>query len=84
MPQAAPLTAAQAASVPAQATSGQTGVELAGLTYAQEDVATLLARLETLPTLSDVQLRSSVATEIAKEPVIEFTITANLRSGGTG
>jgi type IV pilus assembly protein PilM len=85
VPTSADITAAQAASTGAVATtSGTTGVELQGYTYDQEDVATLLGRLETLPTLSDVQLRSSAATEIAKKQVIEFNITATLSPGGTG
>jgi type IV pilus assembly protein PilM len=78
-----PDSVAQAASLPAQGTA-PTGVELQGYTYAQEDVATLLARLETLPSLSDVQLRWSNSAEVGKEPVVEFNIVANVRPGGTG
>lgn len=83
VPEPTPADAAQAASNPV-ARSGQTSVELQGYTYKQADVATLLSRLQTLPSLSDVQLRWSNTAEVADRPVIEFNIAANLRSGGTG
>jgi Tfp pilus assembly protein PilN len=74
---------AAAATAPTPGTA-PTGVELQGYTYAQEDVATLLARLETLPSLSDVQLQWSNTAEIAEKPVVEFNIVANVSPGGTG
>jgi type IV pilus assembly protein PilM len=59
-----------------------TGVEIAGYTYSQTDVAQLLARLETLPSLENVQLRQSGVATVAKKDVVQFVIIANLRTSG--
>jgi type IV pilus assembly protein PilM len=84
VPSAASAAQTAAVTTPPPPGTAPTGVELQGYTYAQEDVATLLARLETLPSLSDVQLRWSNTAEVAKKPVVEFNIVANVSPGGTG
>ena len=69
------------------------GVTIQGATYSHESVARVLARLAALPTLADVRLTDSsrvepstqdAGTKKAKKakPVVAFTITATLRSGG--
>ena len=58
-------------------------VTINGYTYSQEGVARLLARLSVLPDLTDVQLQTSALTEIGDRPVIQFTILANVRAGGS-
>jgi Tfp pilus assembly protein PilN len=71
---------AVAAAVPGAA---PTGFTITGHTYSQEGVARLLARLSVLPDLANVQLQTSVLGEIGERPVIQFTILANVRAGGT-
>ncbi|HLB04490.1 MAG TPA: type IV pilus assembly protein PilM, partial [Gaiellaceae bacterium] len=74
-----PLGDAAAAAAPG---AQQTGVEISGYTYSQADVAELLARLATVPSLGDVQLKVSAGAEIGKRAVTQFTIAANLRDTG--
>ena len=59
-----------------------TGVTINGYTYAQPDVATLLARLSALPSLQNVQLQASSVTQIGKRSVVQFTILADVRESG--
>ena len=51
-----------------------------GYTESQEAVARLLARLSVLPELSDVSLVSSTSTEVADRRVVQFSITARLKT----
>ncbi|HEV8249702.1 MAG TPA: PilN domain-containing protein [Gaiellaceae bacterium] len=59
------------------------GFTITGYTYSQEGVARLLARLSVLPDLTNVQLQTSALTDIGERPVIQFTILANVRAGGS-
>jgi Tfp pilus assembly protein PilN len=92
----APVTAAPAGAPPGGAapSAGTTpGVTIQGATYSHESVARVLARLAALPTLTDVRLTASARVEPAsgedakkattQKPVVTFTITAGLRSGGS-
>ena len=72
-------TATTVAAGPGAAPSGFT---ISGYTYSQEGVARLLSRLSVLPDLANVQLQTSALTKIGERPVIQFTILANVRSGG--
>jgi Tfp pilus assembly protein PilN len=74
--------AAPAATTPAAAASpgAESPFVLIGFTYSQEGVARLLSRLSVLPHLSNVRLTSSVRVPAGKRAVVEFTITADLRS----
>jgi Tfp pilus assembly protein PilN len=72
--------AATAAAVPALA--APTGVNVTGYTFSQNDVAELLARLQTVPSLTNVQLQSSSRAEVGTKPVVQFTILADLREAG--
>jgi Tfp pilus assembly protein PilN len=54
---------------------------IGGYTYSQPGVARLLARLETLPDLTDVQLLSSTRARVGSSDVVNFTIAANIRTG---
>jgi type IV pilus assembly protein PilM len=74
-------TAPVAAPAPTVAVT-PTGVTINGYTYAQPDVATLLARLSALPSLQNVQLQGSSVTQIGKRNVVQFTILADLRESG--
>jgi len=74
-------TAPVAAPAPAVAVT-PTGVTINGYTYAQPDVATLLARLSALPSLQNVQLQGSSVTQVGKRNVVQFTILADLRETG--
>ena len=59
-----------------------TAVSIDGFTYTQPDVARLLARLATLPSLQRVTLTSSQSQLIGSKPVVHFVIVADLSSTG--
>jgi len=92
VPTGAPTgAAAPATSIP--------NVTIQGATYSHQSVARVLARLAALPTLSDVRLTASARIEPAapapeaegekkkrvkkQKPVVTFTITASVPSGGS-
>jgi Tfp pilus assembly protein PilN len=85
--QVAPTAAAGTVPVAATATPGvasaPTGAQIDGYTYAQTDVARLLARLATLPTLSNVTLTSSKVEAKGTKSVVHFQIAADLNTGGS-
>ena len=68
--------------VAGQAQPAPTGVLIDGYTYTQPDVARLLARLATLPSLQRVTLTSSVKEKLGKNDVVHFIIVADLSSAG--
>jgi Tfp pilus assembly protein PilN len=80
---AAPKTPGLTSTPTATDPSAPSGFTINGYTYSQEGVARLLARLSVLPDLTDVQLQTSALTEIGDRPVIQFTILANVRAGGS-
>lgn len=56
-----------------------------GRTYSHDGVARLLSRLQVVPDLTNVQLISSTRSLIGKQPVVDFTIAADIASaGGSG
>ena len=59
-----------------------TGVAIEGYTYSLPDVARLLARLNALPSLSNVVLGTSAKTKIGKREAVSFTINADIASTG--
>lgn len=79
----------------APAATATPGVTIQGATYSHRSVARVLARLGALPTLADVRLTASARVEPTvaegesetkakqQEPVVTFTITASVRSGGS-
>ena len=99
LPEDAWLTALSAtvpaAGVPATPSSTTVrGVSIIGATYSHSSVARVLSRLAAVPSLDDVRLTGSarVVTEVptdtkSKKPVtkkvVTFTISANLRLGGS-
>lgn len=58
-----------------------TALTLQGSTYSQAGVARLLARLQVVPDLKNVQLESSTATVIGSQRIINFTIVSDIRKG---
>jgi Tfp pilus assembly protein PilN len=58
-----------------------TELTLQGSTYSQASVARLLARLQVVPDLQNVQLQSSDTASLAGEKVINFTIVSDIRKG---
>ena len=58
------------------------GMTLMGYTYAHAGVARLLARLQVLPDLTNVELQTSAMTELEDQEVVGFTILANVKRGG--
>lgn len=77
-------TGATAAASDPSAPSPTTSLQLNGYTRAQEGVARLLARMSVLPELEAVQLVSSTTVELGKEKVVEFTISATVKSSPRG
>jgi len=75
-------TAPAAARAPGQAPSAPTAVTIEGFTYSQPDVARLLARLATLPSLRTVTLSSSRSELVAEKAVAHFVIVADLNQTG--
>ena len=71
------------ATVAGAAPAAPSGFTINGYTYSQEGVARLLSRLSVLPDLTNVQLQTSARTKIGERPVIQFTILANVRNGGS-
>jgi hypothetical protein len=57
-------------------------VQIDGYTYSQPDVARLLARLATLPSLGRVTLTSSKEEVVGSKSVFHFTIVADLSQPG--
>jgi Tfp pilus assembly protein PilN len=56
-----------------------------GRTYSHDGVARLLSRLQIVPDLTNVQLISSTSSKVGNQPVVEFTIAADIGSGsGSG
>jgi Tfp pilus assembly protein PilN len=78
-------TTTPAPPTPTPSSSGSCGAGsfcVSGYTYSQESVARLLTRLETVPTLSNVQLVSSTSQVVGKQTVYQFHIQAELSTGG--
>ncbi|MCY7302972.1 MAG: type IV pilus assembly protein PilM, partial [Thermoleophilia bacterium] len=75
-------TAAAAAAAPGGGQPAPTAVVIEGYTYTQPDVARLLARLATLPSLKRVTLTSSQRETVGKKEVVRFVIVADLSSTG--
>jgi Tfp pilus assembly protein PilN len=67
--------------------SGTAGFTIEGSTYSQDAVARLLSRLQLIPDLVDVRLERSGSaqdTGVTAAHSVEFTITAAVRSTGSG
>ena len=75
-------TAPVAVAAPGQAAPAPTAVVIEGYTYTQPDVARLLARFATLPSLKRVTLTSSQRELIGKKEVVRFVIVADLNQTG--
>jgi hypothetical protein len=82
-PAAAPGTqpTATVAAVPT-APVRPTGVSIAGYTADQRSVARLLARLRTVPSLTNVQLESSSRETVAKKTIVRFIVLADIKQPG--
>jgi hypothetical protein len=68
--------------LPGQAQATPDAVKIEGYTYTQPDVALLLARLSTLPSLQRVTLSSSSAELVGAKPAVHFVIVADLSQTG--
>jgi hypothetical protein len=60
-------------------TPGPIGFTIEGSTYTQADVASLLQRLQLLPTLTNVSLVSATQTPVGTKDTVTFNITATLQ-----
>jgi Tfp pilus assembly protein PilN len=65
-----------AGSTPTPPSTPTTSFTIDGYTYAQDDVAALLERLQLLPSLSNVSLASSARATIGKQSLVQFQVTA--------
>ena len=75
-----PASASTATAAVAAAPAGS--VTISGYTYTQADVARLLARLSTLPSLAGVQLQQSATVSVGGKDVVQFTILGTMREAG--
>jgi type IV pilus assembly protein PilM len=73
---------APVATAPGAPLATPTGMTVQGYTYTQVDVARLMARLATLPSLTNVQLQKSAKTKVGTKNVVQFTVVADLRDNG--
>jgi type IV pilus assembly protein PilM len=80
LPPAGAATAAASTTAPAPPVA-PTGVQIEGYTDDQVSVARLLARLRTVPSLSNVQLRSSALEEVGKNVITRFVVLADMAGG---
>ncbi len=73
-----------AAPVAAGVTAAPTGVRIAGITDDQRSVATLLTRLRTMPSLTNIALESSQVADKqqGKTRFVRFVILADISNGG--
>jgi len=69
------------ATAPSALPTTPTALTINGYTYSQAGVARLLARLEVLPDLKNVQLTNSETSQVANQNVISFTIVSDIRQG---
>jgi Tfp pilus assembly protein PilN len=67
---------------PAAASAAAQTLTFNGFTYSQESVARLLTRLGLAPNLGDVKLQKSSVTEVGSQQIYNFTILADLTTGG--
>jgi Tfp pilus assembly protein PilN len=74
-------TAATAPTTPSALPAAPTAFTLQGSTYSQAGVARLLAHLQVVPDLKNVQLQTSTATVIGNQRIINFTIVSDIRKG---
>jgi type IV pilus assembly protein PilM len=76
-------TASNTTTVGTPATPAQpTGVEIEGYTSDQPSVALLLARLRTVPTLTNVQLGSSERERAGQKTIVRFVVLADIKQLG--
>ncbi len=59
-----------------------TGVQIEGYTTNQESVARLLARLRTVPSLSNVQIESSTRESVGRKTIVRFVVLADITQLG--
>jgi len=74
---ATPVTPTAPSALPA----APTALSIEGYTYSQASVARLLARLQVLPDLKNVQLTNSETSQLAGQNVVNFTIVSDIRQG---
>ena len=79
-------TSAAAAGDPAAAAApaGPGSFEIVGYTRAQDGVAQLLSRMAVLPEVQSAKLVSATRAVVAREPLVEFTISAEIKPAGAG
>jgi hypothetical protein len=75
-------SASTAAPAPGTAAAAPTGFTIMGYTYSHDGVARLLSRLSVMPDLTNVQLQTSARAKVGSQEVVQFTILANVRTGG--
>jgi Tfp pilus assembly protein PilN len=73
----ATTTPTTTSALPAAATE----LTINGYTYSQDSVARLMERLQVVPDLKNVQLKSSTYQQLAGRPVYAFTIVSDIRKG---
>lgn len=78
----APTSPSSAVATAPAANAPPTGLTLHGSTYSHASVARLLARLQVIPDLTNVQLQQSALLQVGTQEIVQFTINADLRTSG--
>jgi Tfp pilus assembly protein PilN len=73
---------AEATSAPAAGAQSAQNVTFSGFTYSQESVARLMNRLDLVPEFGDVKLQQSSVTTVGTQHIYNFTVLADVISGG--
>jgi Tfp pilus assembly protein PilN len=81
MPLEPTAVTATPSATPSAFPTAPTAFTLQGSTYSQAGVARLLARLQVVPDLKNVQLQSSIATVIGSQRIINFSIASDIQKG---
>jgi Tfp pilus assembly protein PilN len=73
---------ATTSSLPPTESTQPDGLTLDGYAYSQPAVARLLSRLQVVPDLTNIQLKTSATSEVAGRDIVQFTIMSDIRHGG--
>ena len=76
-----PATAATTTATSSALPPAATELTINGYAYSQDGVARLMERLQVVPDLKNVQLKSSAVTQVSGQNVYAFTIVSDIRNG---
>jgi len=77
-----PTSSTTTSSLPPTGPTEPEGLTLNGYAYSQPAVARLLSRLQVVPDLTNIQLKTSATSELGGRDIVQFTIMSDIRHGG--